>query len=135
MSYEDVVKVAAAKIDPARLPRIAAAMGINPGEPFTVTEFLKPGLEEMCSLLPPALATRIFKRFGPRAIEAAVQLYGAERIVCGTDGTEFGCEWTRKAIVEAEIGEEAVSAGRAAGLVHQPCERRGQVHRSATGSM
>ena len=30
--------------------------------------------------------------FGPRAIEAAVRLYGAERIVCGTDGTEFGCE-------------------------------------------
>ena len=29
--------------------------------------------------------------FGPRAIEAAVSLYGAERIVCGTDGTEFGC--------------------------------------------
>ena len=28
--------------------------------------------------------------FGPRAIEAAVSLYGAERIVCGTDGTEFG---------------------------------------------
>ena len=28
--------------------------------------------------------------FGPRAIEAAVRLYGAERIVCGTDGTEFG---------------------------------------------
>ncbi len=45
--------------------------------------------------------------FGPHAIEAAVRLYGAERIVCGTDGTEFGCDWTRKAIAEAEIGEEA----------------------------
>src|SRR5262249_33726833 len=45
--------------------------------------------------------------FGPRAIEAAVRLYGAERIVCGTDGTEFGCDWTRKALAEAEIGEEA----------------------------
>jgi len=45
--------------------------------------------------------------FGPRAIEAAVRLYGAERIVCGTDGTEFGCEWTSKALAEAEIGEEA----------------------------
>ena len=28
--------------------------------------------------------------FGPRAIEAAVSLYGADRIVCGTDGSEFG---------------------------------------------
>jgi predicted TIM-barrel fold metal-dependent hydrolase len=45
--------------------------------------------------------------FGPRAIEAAVNLYGAERIVCGTDGTEFGCDWTRKALEEAAIGEEA----------------------------
>ena len=45
--------------------------------------------------------------FGPRAIEAAVRLYGAERIVCGTDGTEFGCDWTRKALAEADIGEDA----------------------------
>jgi len=45
--------------------------------------------------------------FGPRSIEAAVRLYGAGRIVCGTDGTEFGCDWTRKALADAEIGEEA----------------------------
>ena len=44
--------------------------------------------------------------FGPRAIEAGVHLYGAERIVCGTDGTEFGCDWTRKALAEAQIGED-----------------------------
>ena len=45
--------------------------------------------------------------FGPHAIEAGVRLYGAERVVCGTDGTEFGCEWTSKALAEAQIGEEA----------------------------
>ena len=45
--------------------------------------------------------------FGPHAIEAAVRLYGAERIVCGTDGTEFGVDWTRKALEEADIGEDA----------------------------
>jgi predicted TIM-barrel fold metal-dependent hydrolase len=44
--------------------------------------------------------------FGPRAIEAAVALYGAERIVCGTDGSAFGVDWTRKALEEARIGEE-----------------------------
>jgi indolepyruvate ferredoxin oxidoreductase beta subunit len=59
MSYEDVIRVAQAKIDPTRLPRIAAAMGVAPGEPFTVTEFLKPGIEELCSLLPPRLAERV----------------------------------------------------------------------------
>ena len=45
--------------------------------------------------------------FGPHAIEAAVRLYGAEYIVCGTDGTEFGVDWTHKAVTEADIGEEA----------------------------
>jgi predicted TIM-barrel fold metal-dependent hydrolase len=45
--------------------------------------------------------------FGPRAIEAAVTLYGAERIVCGTDGSAFGVDWTRKALADAQIGEEA----------------------------
>lgn len=59
MSYEDVIRVAQAKIDPARFGRIAAQMGIKPGQPFTVTEFLKPGIEEMCSILPPWLARRI----------------------------------------------------------------------------
>lgn len=45
--------------------------------------------------------------FGPRAIEAAVRTYGADRIVCGTDGTAFGIDWTAKALTEAEIGDEA----------------------------
>jgi predicted TIM-barrel fold metal-dependent hydrolase len=45
--------------------------------------------------------------FGPRAIEAAVALYGAERIVCGTDGGAFGVDWTRKALADARIGAEA----------------------------
>ena len=44
--------------------------------------------------------------FGPRAIEAAVELYGAERIVCGTDGSAFGVDWTRKALADARISEE-----------------------------
>lgn len=45
--------------------------------------------------------------FGSSSIEMAVRLYGADRIVCGTDGTEFGCEWTSKALAEAQIGDEA----------------------------
>src|SRR5215472_5993554 len=58
--------------------------------------------------------------FGPRSIETAVRLYGAERIVCGTDGTEFGCDWTRKAVAEADISEEAreqILHGNAAGML------------------
>ena len=59
MSYEDVIRVAQAKIDPARFPRIAAQMGVKPDQTFTVTEFLKPGVEEFCSVLPPWLARRV----------------------------------------------------------------------------
>jgi indolepyruvate ferredoxin oxidoreductase, beta subunit len=59
MSYEDVIRVAQAKIDPARMARIEADMGVKPGEPLNVTEFLKPGVEEFCSILPPSLARRI----------------------------------------------------------------------------
>ncbi|HZT87649.1 MAG TPA: amidohydrolase family protein [Stellaceae bacterium] len=58
--------------------------------------------------------------FGPHAIEAAVRLYGPERIVCGTDGTEFGCDWTRTALAEADIGDEArdrILRGNAAAMI------------------
>jgi predicted TIM-barrel fold metal-dependent hydrolase len=66
--------------------------------------------------------------FGPRAIEAAVRLYGAERIVCGTDGTEFGVDWTLKALAEAEIGEVArqqiLEDNAAAMLAHRASSRQ-----------
>jgi indolepyruvate ferredoxin oxidoreductase beta subunit len=61
MSYEDVIRVAQAKIDPTRFDRIAAEMGVKTGQPYTVTEFLKPGVEEFCSVLPPWLAKRILR--------------------------------------------------------------------------
>jgi indolepyruvate ferredoxin oxidoreductase beta subunit len=59
MSYEDVIRVAEVKVDAARLSRIAADLGVKSGETFTITEFLKPGVEEFCSILPPALARHI----------------------------------------------------------------------------
>jgi indolepyruvate ferredoxin oxidoreductase beta subunit len=59
MSYEDVIRVAQTKIDPARFARIAKDMGIKPDQTFAITEFLKPGVEEFCSVLPPWLAKRI----------------------------------------------------------------------------
>jgi indolepyruvate ferredoxin oxidoreductase alpha subunit len=59
MSYEDVIRVAQAKIDPARLKRITHDMALKPDQTFTVTEFLKPGIEEFCSVLPVWLARSI----------------------------------------------------------------------------
>jgi indolepyruvate ferredoxin oxidoreductase, alpha subunit len=61
MSYEDVIRVAEAKIDPARLARIMSELAVKPGQTVAVTEFLKPGIDELCSILPPWLATRILK--------------------------------------------------------------------------
>jgi indolepyruvate ferredoxin oxidoreductase beta subunit len=59
MSYEDVIRVAQAKIDPARVARITRELAVTPGQIFALTEFLKPGIDELCSILPPWLATRI----------------------------------------------------------------------------
>lgn len=48
--------------------------------------------------------------FGPRAIENGIAAYGPEKIFFGTDGTEFGCTWSEKAIADAQISEEARQA-------------------------
>ncbi len=56
MSYEDVIRVAQAKIAPDRIARIVAQAGGKPGEPVAIIEFLKPGIEEICQILPPSLA-------------------------------------------------------------------------------
>jgi indolepyruvate ferredoxin oxidoreductase beta subunit len=59
MSYEDVIRVAQEKIAPDRIAGIVARMGGKPGEPVAIVEFLKPGIEEFCQLLPPHLATAV----------------------------------------------------------------------------
>jgi len=67
MSYEDVVRVAQAKISPERMRRIAREELRVTDEPFSVHDFLKPGIEEFCQLLPPLLAhpiLRLSKRKG-----------------------------------------------------------------------
>ena len=61
MSYEDVVRVAQAKIAPARMQRIAREELRTNGEPFSVHDFLKPGIEELCQLLPSFLARPILQ--------------------------------------------------------------------------
>ncbi|MGH7075099.1 MAG: indolepyruvate oxidoreductase subunit beta family protein, partial [Stellaceae bacterium] len=67
MSFEDVIRVAAAKLDPERMERIRREVGAKPGEPVAVIEFFKPGIEEMATLLPSFLARPILRtasRFG-----------------------------------------------------------------------
>ncbi len=59
MSFEDVIRVAEAKIDPARIRRIRDELKLQPGEPYALYEFLKPGIEEFSQVLPPWLARRL----------------------------------------------------------------------------
>lgn len=61
MAYDDVIRVAELKIEPGRLAAIRASRGVNANEPVILHEFLKPGLEELCALLPPALGRRILR--------------------------------------------------------------------------
>jgi indolepyruvate ferredoxin oxidoreductase beta subunit len=59
MTFEDVIRVAETKIAPERFARIRDEIGLKDGEPFRIVDFLKPGLEEFCQILPPRLAQRI----------------------------------------------------------------------------
>jgi len=59
MSFEDVIRVAQAKIDPARIRRIRNELKLKPDVPFALYEFLKPGIEELCQVLPSPLARRL----------------------------------------------------------------------------
>jgi indolepyruvate ferredoxin oxidoreductase, beta subunit len=59
MSYEDVIRVAEVKLAPGRMARIASQMNARPGEPVAIVEFLKPGIAEICSVLPPFIARPI----------------------------------------------------------------------------
>ena len=61
MSYEDVVRVAQAKIAPPRMRRIACDELRVKNEPYSVHDFLKPGIEELCQLLPSFLAQPILR--------------------------------------------------------------------------
>ena len=58
MSFEDVIRVAEAKISAARFRRIEGEIGAT-DQPYVITEFLKPGIEELCQVLPPRLARAI----------------------------------------------------------------------------
>ncbi|MGH6969880.1 MAG: indolepyruvate oxidoreductase subunit beta family protein, partial [Stellaceae bacterium] len=59
LSFEDVIRVAQVKSDPARLARIRTELGAAAGDPVRVVEYFKPGIDELCSILPPALARPI----------------------------------------------------------------------------
>ncbi|MGK0172341.1 MAG: indolepyruvate ferredoxin oxidoreductase beta subunit, partial [Gammaproteobacteria bacterium] len=67
MSYEDVIRVADLKTRAERLARVRSEVQAAPGQPVTITEFLKPGVEEWTAILPRFVAaplTALVKRLG-----------------------------------------------------------------------
>jgi indolepyruvate ferredoxin oxidoreductase, beta subunit len=65
MSVEDVIRVAQLKLRRARLERLGHEAGARPSDIVEVTEFLKPGPEEVLGLLPPRLARWLLRRVRP----------------------------------------------------------------------
>lgn len=62
MSVEDVIRVAQLKLREARLARVRAEAKAAPGDIIDVTEFLKPGPEEILGLLPPGIGRALLAR-------------------------------------------------------------------------
>lgn len=75
MTYEDLIRVADLKTRAIRLDRVRAEVSAKPGEPVRITEFLKPGLDELCSVLPPMLSRRLFAALESRRHRLNVGLH------------------------------------------------------------
>ena len=61
MCFEDLIRVADLKTRRARIERVRAEVRAKPGQPVAITEFLKPGVDEWCSVLPGWLARPILR--------------------------------------------------------------------------
>jgi len=59
MSFEDVIRVAQVKTGADRFTRVRAEVRAKDGEPLVITEHFKPGIEEICAMLPPGMARRV----------------------------------------------------------------------------
>src|SRR5207253_2593994 len=59
MSYEDIIRVADLKTRSSRFERVRKEVGAKPGEPVVVIDYLKPGVEELASLLPSFLGEKL----------------------------------------------------------------------------
>ncbi|MDB5798149.1 MAG: putative indolepyruvate oxidoreductase subunit beta [Paucimonas sp.] len=83
MSYEDVIRVADLKSRAQRLQRVRTEVGAGPNDPMRVTEFLKPGLDELCSVLPRGIANMLRARLKDRAHQLHVGIHLRSDTVLG----------------------------------------------------
>ena len=62
MAYDDVIRVADLKTRRSRFDRVRREMGLRPGDVAHVTEFMRPRVEELCSVMPARLGAWIEAR-------------------------------------------------------------------------
>jgi indolepyruvate ferredoxin oxidoreductase, beta subunit len=153
MSYEDAIRVAQAKIRPERLARVRAETGAAPGDLVVITEFLKPGLEEICDILPEPLARALFAlarrwpalgRIRPGMHLRTTTLWGYARLraLAALRRTRRGSWRFRREqeAIEAWLGHVLRAAERDGALAREvaECARLikgyGDTHRRGTGS-
>lgn len=83
MSYEDVIRVADLKTRRDRMVRVRKEVDARDGEPLMLTEYLKPGLDEICSLLPTRMAQWLRQKLGHKAQKLNVGLHMRTDTVIG----------------------------------------------------
>ena len=61
MAYQDIIRVAQMKSRASRFARVRDEVRAKANEPVRVTEFFKPGIEEVSALLPPSLGGALYR--------------------------------------------------------------------------
>jgi indolepyruvate ferredoxin oxidoreductase beta subunit len=66
MAYEDIIRVADLKTRASRFERVRKEVGAKESEPVVVIDYLKPGIEELASVLPGYLGKKLIAWAGRR---------------------------------------------------------------------
>lgn len=74
MTYEDVMRVADLKTRAERFATVRSETRVRDGELLRITEYLKPGLEEACAILPVKLGERVLNWSRKRGIEHSLNV-------------------------------------------------------------
>jgi len=76
MTYEDIIRVADLKTRRSRFERVRAEVGAKPDEPVVIIEYLKPGINEICDILPRGLARplRAWAARGGKSLNVGIHL-------------------------------------------------------------
>ena len=85
MTYEDVIRVADLKTRRERFDTVRSETKAKSSEPIQITEYLKPGPEEICALLPPRLGDAFLNFLRKRGLEHRfnIGLYVRSHTVAG----------------------------------------------------